>query len=169
MKDVAFPFFRTMISYIYRIPLPYSVEFVSLKSAQELFDLVNAAKKYLIPQLAQEIVALINKAAISTNTIEVTELVRLAKQYSYLEEASIALLAKCEEEMEDAKDAAKMVKRFSTLNIRFINIAPLLPFAPLLPIIPQVPMLPQPIGDLDIFEDASENEEDVEVEFIDAE
>merc|ERR1719186_1026317 len=112
VKEVAFSVFRTMISYIYGIPLPYSVEFISLENVQELFDIVDTAKKYLIPQLAQEIVALINKAAISTNTMEVQGLVRLAKQYGHLEEASSALLAKCEEEMEEAKQEAKMVKRW---------------------------------------------------------
>jgi len=186
VKEVAFSVFRTMISYIYGIPLPYSVEFLSLENVQELFDLVDTAKKYLIPQLAQEIVALINKAAISTNTIEVQGLVRLAKQYSHLEEASSALLAKCEEEMKEAEEEAKMVKRvvkLSVRSIRSINIVnvnllpitpmfpiipqvpvlPIIPQVPLLPFIPQIPMLLQAFGDLAIFEYASENEEDVEI------
>jgi len=185
VKEVAFSVFRTMISYIYGIPLPYSVEFLSLENVQELFDLVDTAKKYLIPQLAPEIVALINKAAISTNTMEVQGLVRLAKQYSHLEEASSALLAKCEEEMEEAKQEAKMVKRVVKHSVRSINIVHLLPIVPVLPILPQVPIIPQvpvlpfipqvPVlpfiaqvpmllqafGDLAIFEYASENEEDV--------
>jgi len=109
VKDVTFPAFRTMVNYIYGVPLSYSVEFLTLEKAQELFDIVYAAKKYLIPQLLQEIVALINKAAITTNTIEVQELVKLAGHYSHLEEASVALLAKCEEEMEDAKQESKRI------------------------------------------------------------
>jgi len=107
VKDVTFPAFRTMVNYIYGVPLSYSVEFLTLEKAQELFNIVYAAKKYLIPQLLQEIVALINKAAITTNTIEVKELVKLAEHYSYLEEASVALLAKCDEERVNAKKVSR--------------------------------------------------------------
>ena len=119
VKDVTFPAFRTMVNYIYGVPLSYSVEFLTLEKAQELFNIVYAAKKYLIPQLLQEIVALINKAAITTNTIEVKELVKLAEHYSYLEEASVALLAKCEEERENAKKVSKKIWEKEGLFFRF--------------------------------------------------
>eukprot|EP00092_Neocalanus_flemingeri_P029670 GFUD01032217.1.p1 GENE.GFUD01032217.1~~GFUD01032217.1.p1 ORF type:complete len:287 (+),score=84.84 GFUD01032217.1:74-934(+) len=109
VRDVTFMAFRTMVNYMYGIPLQYSAEFLTLEKARELFDIVYAAKKYLIPQLTGEIVALINKAAITTNTEQVEEMVRMAEHFSHLEEASSALLAKCEEEKENAKMEGQMI------------------------------------------------------------
>jgi len=116
VEDVTAPAFRTMINYIYGIPLSYSVEYLTLDKAQELFDVVYAAKKYLIPQLSQEIVALINKTEITTNTVEVDKLEKMAKRYSHLEEASRALLLKCTQERENAKKEAKLVSEKETLQ-----------------------------------------------------
>jgi len=109
VEDVTPSAFRTMINYMYGVPLTYSVEFLTLEKAQELFDTVYAAKKYLVPQLIQEIVALINKTSITTNTLEVDKMERMAKHYSHLEEASQALLLKCKEEREEAVKEAKYV------------------------------------------------------------
>jgi len=109
VEDVTPSAFRTMINYMYGVPLTYSVEFLTLEKAQELFDTVYAAKKYLVPQLIQEIVALINKTSITTNTLEVDKMEKMAKYYSHLEEASQALLLKCKEEREEAVEEAKYV------------------------------------------------------------
>jgi len=116
VEDVTAPAFKTMINYMYGIPLSYSVEYLTLDKAQELFDVVYAAKKYLIPQLNQEIVALINKTEITTNTVELDKLEKMAKQFSHLEEASRALLFKCSQERENAVKEAKLVSEKETLQ-----------------------------------------------------
>jgi len=116
VEDVTAPAFRTMINYIYGVPLSYSVEYLTLDKAQELLDVVYAAKKYLIPQLNQEIVALINKTEITTNTEEVDKLEKMAKQFSHLEEASGALLSKCKQERENAVKEAKLVSEKGILQ-----------------------------------------------------
>jgi len=185
VKDVTFPAFRTMVNYIYGVPLSYSVEFLTLEKAQELFNIVYAAKKYLIPQLLQEIVALINKAAITTNTIEVKELARLAGHNSHLEEASVALLAKCEEERENAKKVSERIlekeekEKHNLVTVQEsvmnggdfdvgvevvfaeevnIDIEPMPPLLPHAVNIELLPMLPQLIGE--IVQDQSEDEAD---------
>jgi len=116
VEDVTGPAFRTMVNYMYGIPLSYSVEYLTLDKAQELMDVVYAAKKYLIPQLNQEIVALINKTEITTNTEEVDKLEKMARQFSHLEEASQALLSKCRQERENAVKEAKLVSEKGILQ-----------------------------------------------------
>jgi len=115
--DVTYAAFRTMVNYMYGMPLRYSVEFLTVEKAKELFEVVYAAEKYLIPQLSGEIVALINKAAITTNTVQVEELVRLAEQFSHLDNASRALFVKCEEERENAKKVGETTK-ISVLTVQ---------------------------------------------------
>lgn len=170
VRDVTFEAFRSMVNYMYGMPLRYSVEFLTLEKAQELFDIVYAAKKYLIPQLTGEIVALINKAAITTNTVEVQQMERMAEKYSHLEEASSALLAKCEEERETAiKEATwvsgkERVRSSLTVTVQesLVNVVPVnvelgqninidIEVEPNLVLQP-VPMIPQLFGDLDILE-----------------
>jgi len=121
VEDVTARAFRTMINYMYGIPLNYSVEHLTLDKAQELFDIVYAAKKYLIPQLNQEIVALINKTEITTNTLEIDRLEKMAKQYSHLEEASNALLLKCKQERETALKEAQVVSEKEKLQAQVLN------------------------------------------------
>jgi len=121
VEDVTAPAFRTMINYMYGIPLSYSVEHLTLDKAQELFDIVYAAKKYLIPQLNQEIVALINKTEITTNTLEIIKLEKIANQYNHLEEASKALLLKCKEERETALKEAQEVSEKEKLRAQVLN------------------------------------------------
>jgi len=162
VKDVTYSAFRAMVNYIYGMPLDYSVEFLTLGKAQELFDIVYAAKKYLIPQLTMEIVALISKAAITTNTVEVDGLVTLANQFSHLEEASKALLGKCEEEKENAKQASKMIcekekKDFNSVMI--VNQVPAIAMDEPLPIIDNAQIIVYPV--LEQVEDAVEIGPDV--------
>lgn len=185
VRDVTPAAFRTMVNYMYGIPLNYSVEFLTLEKAQELFDIVYAAKKYLIPQLSQEIVALINKAEITTNTLEVEKMERLAEQYSHLEEASSALLAKCKTEKENAVKEAKLVSGKERLMVTplgqiirenengdpvagavplFVepnNLENIPAFQPVEP--PLVPIIPQLMGNMEILEVSSDNEENLDV------
>jgi len=121
VEDVTARAFRTMIDYMYGIPLSYSIEHLTLDKAQELFDIVYAAKKYLIPQLNQEIVALINKTEITTNTLEVDRLEKMANRYSHLEEASNALLLKCKLERETALKEAQVVSEKEKLQAQVMN------------------------------------------------
>jgi len=186
VRDVTFDAFRSMVNYMYGMPLRYSVEFLTLEKAQELFDIVYAAKKYLIPQLTGEIVALINKAAITTNTVEVQQMERMAEKYSHLEEASSALLAKCEEERETAIKEATWVSGKEragvsvTLQEATVHVVPLdvaveqnisidIQAQPNLVLQP-VPMIPQLFGDLEILEvsdDSLENNVGGVVEEVD--
>eukprot|EP00092_Neocalanus_flemingeri_P029669 GFUD01032216.1.p1 GENE.GFUD01032216.1~~GFUD01032216.1.p1 ORF type:complete len:329 (+),score=116.37 GFUD01032216.1:74-1060(+) len=166
VRDVTFTAFRTMVNYMYGIPLQYSAEFLTLEKARELFDIVYAAKKYLIPQLTGEIVALINKAAITTNTEEVEEMVMMAEHFSHLEEASTALLAKCEEEKENAKKEGEMIwekenARVATVqevvdNEDQIDVELNIDFVPMLPIIHPDPILFQ-------FDVSNDSDDDIEV------
>lgn len=177
VRDVTFEAFRSMVNYMYGMPLRYSVEFLTLEKAQELFDIVYAAKKYLIPQLTGEIVALINKAAITTNTVEVQQMERMAAQYSHLEEASSALLAKCQEERETAIKEATWVsgkeRTRSSLTVTvqesLMNVVPIaveveqninidFEVEPNLVLHP-VPMNPELFGDLEILEVSNDSVE----------
>ena len=91
-----------MINYLYGISLPYSVEFLTLDDVYQMLNTVHAAKKYQIPQLTDEIVAIINKTefSISSNVIAIEN---IGYQYSYLGEVSQALILKCKEERERVK------------------------------------------------------------------
>eukprot|EP00092_Neocalanus_flemingeri_P039142 GFUD01042604.1.p1 GENE.GFUD01042604.1~~GFUD01042604.1.p1 ORF type:complete len:307 (+),score=87.23 GFUD01042604.1:72-992(+) len=165
VRDVTFKAFRTMVNYMYGIPLQYSAYFLTLEKARELFDIVYAAKKYLIPQLTGEIVALINKAAITTNTEQVEKMVRMAEHFSHLEEASSALLAKCEEEKENAKMEGQMIWEKENARVRVatvqnvvengdpINVELNINFIPMLPIIHPDPDFLQILGVLNDSED----------------
>ena len=102
VEDVIPSSFRSMINYIYGIPLPYSVEFLTLDDVYQMLNTVHAAKKYQIPQLTDEIVAIINKTefSISSNVIAIEN---IGYQYSYLGEVSQAIILKCKEERERVK------------------------------------------------------------------
>ena len=102
VEDVSPSTFRMMINYIYGIPMPYSVEFLTFDDVHQILNTAHAAKKYQIPQLTDEIVALVSKAVFSISS-DVNAIEDMANQFSFLGDVSQAVLSKCKEEKERVK------------------------------------------------------------------
>ena len=102
-EDVTPSSFRTMINYMYGIPMPYSVEFLTIDEVHQILNTAHAAKIYQIPQLTDEIVALIGKTVFSISS-DVNAIENMANEFSNLVgEVSQALLTKCRQEKERIK------------------------------------------------------------------